>query len=245
MSNVTLVQASAQVRTFYFSGPPGNGAYSTAIVSNSLGRLKETIYSTFQVFVTSGAVGPAVTVVIEGTMDYLTGQGVSMPVVLTNGAATCTVPTSGYTLTVVDGNNAPTGQRTVSTNTAETFNAVTMDRTYAVYPNMSPPIQGQLSLVTGMTINGVLGIAPNTTITYNSPTSLTLSANFTGATGVYYATFCNNYWAKTALGTITLSGAATTYDSDQLSVISSMKYVRARVSVVTATTPTIQIWMGA
>jgi len=251
--NTTLVHASRTVRPFIFtdyqlnSTTPYEGL-STAIVAPSLGKYKESIYTTFQVIVTSGAAGPAATVSIQGTEDALTAYGVSIPLILTNGSAAIAVPTTSYTINAPDGNNQPTGQRVISTNTPTNMYTVPIDRTSAIWQSPFVNIdQGVVSLQTGMTAQGVLGIPTGTTLATITAGGLagTLSASFTGTTGVYMVNFANNYWAKTALATITLSGAATTYDSDQAVVISPIKYVRANVTVLTGTTPSVQVWMGA
>jgi hypothetical protein len=183
-------------------------------------------------------------------MDYLTGQGVTVPCVLTNGATTCTLPNqnstyASSTINVLDGNNQPTGIALVTSSIPESFYAVPIDRNFMVFPTLPPPVQGPIPLQTGMLAQGVLGLAAGTTITVNSASSITLSAAFTGTTGVYYVNFANNYWAKTALATITLSGSATTYDGDLALVTHNVKYIRANVTAVTGTNPVVQVWMGA
>jgi hypothetical protein len=209
------------------------------------GKIKDSIYSAVQVFVTSGAVGPTATVTIQGTADAMTGVGVMVPVVLTNGATTCTLPQQSYSLNTPDGNGKPTGMAANLSNTPQSFYAIPMERTFGINALYPPPITGPIALQTGMVISGVVGLALNTTITVNNAQSLTLSAAFTGVTGTYYVNIANPYWAKTALATITLSGATTTYDGDQVQIISNMKYIRANVTVLTGTTPSVQVWMVA
>jgi hypothetical protein len=244
MSNVTLVPASATIRPFYW-GPYESGQYSTALAIPSLGKAKETIYSTFWANLTATVAGPTATIQIQGTLDALTGQGITIPVVLTNNSTAVTLPTPGYTLTVIDGNNAPTGQRTVSTVTPQSFYALPVDRAFSIYAGAQPPVTGPVALVTGMTAQGITGLAANTTITVNNAGSLTLSGNFTGTTGTYLVNFANNYWAATPLGTITLAGGAALFATDGFMTAANWKYVRANVTAITGTNPSLQVWMAA
>jgi len=250
--NVTLVNSSRTTRPFLWTPDGLNastlyGNVSTSIVAPSLGKYSEVIYNTVQAIVTSTAAGPTATVVIQGTEDALTAFGVTIPLILTNGSAAIAVPTTGYTLTVLDGNGQPTGQRTVATNTPVNMYTVPIDRTTSVWPSPFAQIdQGIVALQTGMTAQGVSGIPTGTTLSTITAGGLagTLSASFTGTTGTYLVNFANPYWAKTALATITLSGAATTWDSDLVSFTTAAKYVRANVTVLTGTNASVQVWLG-
>jgi len=252
MSNVTLVNASRSARPFLWtpdglntSNPYGSVSITTPLPS--LGKYSEAIYNTVQAIVTSGAAGPVATVVIQGTDDALTAFGVTIPLILTNGSAAIAVPTTGYTLTVLDGNGAPTGQRTVATNTPVNMYTVPIDRTSAVWPSPFTQIdQGIVSLQVGMTAQGVTGIPLGTTLATITAGGLagTLSAAFTGTTGTYLVNFANPYWAKTALATISLTGSTNTWDSDLVTFTTAAKYLRANVTALSGTSPVLQVWLG-
>lgn len=250
--NVSIVAASRTARPFEFTYPGLNVVtpYAnpvTTIVAPSIGKLKETVWTHFQAFITATVAAPTATVTIQGTDDALTAFGVTIPVTLTNSSATVVVPTTGYTLTVLDGNGQPTGQRTISTNTPASFYTVPCDMTSAIWP--SPFVQIDQKIVAiqaGMAVAGVAGIATGTTVSSVAAggLSLTLSAAFTGVTGTYLVNFANNYWETTALATITLAPTGLT-GSDGATVISPVKYVRANVTALAGTNPQVQVWMGA
>ena len=250
--NVSLVTASRTARPFLWTPDGLNstnpyGAVTTTTVSSSLGKYKESIYSVFQAFITATVAAPTATVQIQGTEDALTAFGVTIPLILTNGSTAIAVPTTGYTLTVVDANGAPTGQRTVATNTPVNMYTVPIDRTSAIWSSPFVNIdQGIVSLATGMVVNGVVGIPNGTTLATITAGGLagTLSAAFTGTTGVYLVNFANTYWATTALGTITLAPSGL-QGADGFSISSSWKYVRANVTAIAGTNTTVQVWMGA
>jgi hypothetical protein len=50
------------------------------------------------------------------------------------------------------------------------------------------------------------------------------------------------YWCSTVLGTVSLSG--TTSSSDGFTTTASWKYVRARVTAISGTGATVQVYMG-
>lgn len=52
----------------------------------------------------------------------------------------------------------------------------------------------------------------------------------------------NTYWVSTVLGTITLSG--TTSSSDGFTTSAPWKYVRARVTAISGTGATVQVYMS-
>lgn len=250
--NTTLVSASRTARPFLWTPDGLNatnpfGAVSTTTTAASLGKYKESIYTVFQAFITATVAAPTATVTIQATDDALTAFGVTIPLILTNGSAAVAVPTTGYTLTVVDGNGVPTGQRTVSTNTPVNMYTVPIDRTSAIWSSPFAQIdQGIVALQTGMLVGGISGLVTGTTLSTITSGGLagTLSNSFTGTTGTYLVNFSNNYWATTLLGTITLTPAGLT-GSDGFSVSNAWKYVRANVTAIAGTNTTVQVWMGA
>lgn len=67
----------------------------------------------------------------------------------------------------------------------------------------------------------------------------------TGAVTATVVIDCSNdgtYWCSTVLGTITLSG--TTSSSDGFTTSAPWKYVRARVTAISGTGATVQVYMG-
>jgi hypothetical protein len=222
----------------------------TTFPAPSLGKYKESIYSVFQAFLTDTNAGPSATIQIQATDDALTAYGVTIPLLLTNGSPSIAVPTTGYTLTVLDGNGQPTGQRTVSTNTPVNMYTVPIDRTTSVWSSPFTQIdQGIVSLKTGMLVGGLgpTNLSNGTTLSTITAGGLagTLSSSWVGTTGVYLVNFSNPYWASTLLGTITLTGGAASYASDGFSTAAAWKYVRANVTALTGSNPQLQVWMGA
>jgi len=84
------------------------------------------------------------------------------------------------------------------------------------------------------------GVTVGTTFTYVSPSTGTLSAAATGATGTVQARFQANKWVT--LGTITLTG--TTEASDGFATASAWKWTRVNVSALTGTGATVQAIQG-
>ena len=253
MSNVTLAMASASVRPFVW-GDPGIGLNYTALALPSNGKYKETVYTGFQAIVTDTVAGPTATVIIQGTDDALTGAGVLLPVGLTNSSATVTIPTSPYnTFNVLDGNSAPTGQRTINSLPYQSFWAVQAPDAWSVYPpgnvgrgvpDLAHP-NATFPLTAGMSVSGLPGLAAGLTITTVTQATLTLSGNFTGATGNYFVYFTNNYWNATPLGTINLTGGTFTYAADGFTSPYNCRYVRAQVTALTGTAPQLMVFMAA
>lgn len=93
---------------------------------------------------------------------------------------------------------------------------------------------------------GVTTTSTGAALYKDSPYS-TFQGNVTG-TGAVTATIvidCSNdavNWVATPLGTITLSG--TTSSSDGFTTTAPWKYVRARVTAITGTGATAQVYMG-
>lgn len=253
MSNVTLVNASRSARPFVWSYPGQNSltpysTKSTTIATPSLGKYKDSIYTVFQAFLTATATGAAATISIQGTEDAMTAFGVQVPLLLTNGNTTASIPTGSYTMTVLDANKQPTGTTLITSNTTTNLYTVPIDRTSALWSSPFVNVdQGIVAVTSGMTVEGAPGLAAGTTVASvaNGGGSLTLSAAFTGTTGVYLVNIANPYWAATALGTITLSAASTLYAADGFTTSSSWKYVRANVSAISGTGAAVQVWMGA
>ena len=250
--NVSIVSASRTARPFIWTYDGQNaytpgGTVQTATAIPSLGKLKETVWTHFQAFISASVAAPTATIQIQGTDDALTAFGVTIPVTLTNGSASATIPTTGYTLTVVDAKGQPTGQRTVSTATASSFYTVPCDTTSAIWSSPFVNVDQQIvSLIPGMAIAGVYALTANTVISSIAAggQSLTLSNAYGGTTGTYLVNFSNNYWENTPLATISLSPAGL-IGSDGATVVSPVKYVRANVTAVAGTNPLIQVWMGA
>ena len=249
MSNATLVSSGAGVRPFIW-GDPNIGLNYTAIATPSLGKYKDSIYTGFQAILTDTVAGPTATITIQGTNDALSGAGVLLPVQLTNGSATVTIPTTTYnTFNVLDGNSQPTGQRSINSLPYQSFLSVPYPNMWLVPPTASalrglpeggnPQIMGPLGV--GMIALGATGLPLGVTLSAVAATSLTLSAAFTGTTGIYYITFANNYWNSTPLGTITLTGGTATYAADGFAVQSTWRFIRANVTAITGTLPQVTV----
>jgi len=253
--NVTLVSSSGSVRPFLFASAETLLPQSTTSAQASLGKFKDSVYSTFQMFLTATANGASATIEIQGTMDALTGAGVTVPCVLTNGATTCTIPNqasqfdlTSYTMNILDGSGMPTQQRVIQSALPASWYALPYDKSYAILPTsglFDTVPTGIISLQTGMYVIGANGLGSNTISAFVSPTSLTLASSFTGTSGIYNLTFLNNYWAATALGTVTLSAPSALVASDAFTVATNYKYVRANVTAIAGTNATVQVWMAA
>jgi hypothetical protein len=93
---------------------------------------------------------------------------------------------------------------------------------------------------------GVTSTTTGSGVYKDSPYS-TFQATVTG-TGTVSATVVidvsndGTNWVATSLGTITLSG--TTSSSDGFATTASWKYVRARVTAISGTGATVQVYMG-
>lgn len=72
--------------------------------------------------------------------------------------------------------------------------------------------------------------------------TLTLSSGVGVVAGTAQSTIFANNWAKTALGTLTLT--ATTTDNDGVTVTSPVRYVRLNVTAITGTGAAVLGWMG-
>lgn len=96
-------------------------------------------------------------------------------------------------------------------------------------------------------------VEPGTTTTatsivcYKDSPYTTFQANVTG-TGAVTATVVidvsndGTYWCSTVMGTITLSG--TTSSTDGFTSAAPWKFVRARVTAISGTGATVQVYMG-
>lgn len=253
MSNVTIAIASASVRPFVWGDPNIGVNYTTTAVPSN-GKYKETLYTTFQAILTDTAAGPTATVSIQGTNDALTGAGILLPVLLTNGTNTATIPTSPYnTFNVLDGNSQPTGQRVINSLPYQSFLSVPAPDMWLV--NASGPLRGipdggnpnySIPLAAGMVIYGAVGLGAGNLVTAVTQSTVTFTSNFTGTTGIYFITFANNFWANTALGTITLNGGTATYATDGFtSAASAFRFVRANVTALTGTSPQLMVFQGS
>jgi hypothetical protein len=255
MSNVTLIASSRPIRPFYWGYPgtnPANplGQVTTTLATPSIGKLRDSIYTTFQAILYATAASATATVQIQVTNDALTGHGVSVPLLLTNGSANIAIPQGVYTMTVLDGTNNPTGTRQITSNTPTNLYTIPVDMTSAVWP--SPFVQFDQKVVAaqvGWLVNvGVAGLLPAgttiATITAGGQAG-TLSNTFTGTTGVYECNLSANFWNTTSLGTITLSTGTGLTASDGFSSTTAWKYARANVTAISGTNATVQVWMGA
>ena len=251
MSNVTLVKSSNSVRPFTF-GPIEQGAVTTTIVQPSQAKHIDSIYANYQAFLTATATSASATIVIQGTNDLLTAHGLTMPVLLTNSSTSVTIPTAPYQMNVLDATGNPTAARTIATSSAATFTAVPVDRGVALITSVygeAYPTSNMVPLVAGMSVTGVPGLMSGATIntiaSITNPTTLVLTAAFSGTTGVYLVTFSNNYWATTALGTITFTSIAGLTASDGFTITTGFKYARANVTVLSGTNATVEVWQAA
>jgi len=251
MSNVTLVKSSNSVRPFTF-GPIEQGAVTTTIVQPSMGKQIDSIYANYQAFLTATATGASATIVIQGTNDMLTAHGLTMPVLLTNSSTSVTIPTAPYQMNVLDANMQPTAVRTIATSSPATFTAVPIDRGVALITSVygeAYPTSNMVPVLAGMTVTGVPGLMNastiNTVASITNPTTLVLTSAFTGTTGVYLVTFANNYWATTALGTITFTAISGLTASDGFTVTTGFKYARANVTVLSGTGATVEVWQAS
>jgi len=240
--NVTLTNSSRGARPFGWGGP--SPQWSTSIVAPSNGKYKDCPYAVFQGMVTATSGTAAATILIQATMDEMTGVGVTIPVTLTNSSTTVTLPTAPYVIMQNNAGqnlNAVYGQgQLITGQPSGSFYAVPIDFNYATGYLQDQKI---ISLAAGMQVYGP-GLGAGTTIaSITNDRTLVLTAAPSGlatSPGVYWVTFANNFWAS--LGTITLSGTLSA--SDGFTTTSPWKYVRANVTAISGTNAVAYAVMG-